>query len=364
MRETAPRFTIEPAFVGREDELRWLDERILHTRRSHEPILLMGVPGVGKTALLRQFFASRDIPSTQFWLDLSSEVNPQNAVNKLVGEFYNEISERRDSRLLSDVVVTFDGTEALTDDEINSASARLFNIKAIRSLIFVDRRIRSIKRSQSLILNELSPLAASQLFEASSFGELPPELVAQGLNAAHGNPLAIAVLANIIKAHGVEAVADLIYGRLYQLEKTVAVPEPELIQIAAPKIISVTEDLINQLKRQPESMHGLSSRRFEEVLAELLSGLGFEVELTQATRDGGKDILAYLNTEAGRLLCLVEAKKFRTDRKVGVGLVRTLYGTLCDYQANSAMLVTTSSFSPDAHAGSVYTNVDCLICRL
>ena len=29
--------------------------------------------------------------------------------------------------------------------------------------------------------------------------------------------------------------------------------------------------------------------------------------------------------------------------------MRALYGTLCDYQANSAMLVTTSSFTSDAH---------------
>lgn len=77
--------------------------------------------------------------------------------------------------------------------------------------------------------------------------------------------------------------------------------------------------------------------------------MGWEVELTQATRDGGKDILAYLNTDLGRLLCLVEAKHYRKDRKVGVELVRTLYGTFCDAQANSAMLVTSSSFSPEAH---------------
>jgi len=33
---------------------------------------------------------------------------------------------------------------------------------------------------------------------------------------------------------------------------------------------------------------------------------------------------------------------------VGVELVRTLYGTLFHEQANSAMLVTTSHFTPDA----------------
>jgi len=78
--------------------------------------------------------------------------------------------------------------------------------------------------------------------------------------------------------------------------------------------------------------------------------MGFEVELTKETRDGGKDILAYMNTGIGKFLCLVEAKRYRQDRTVEVELVRTLYGTLCDYQANSAMLVTTSLFSPDAHA--------------
>jgi len=77
--------------------------------------------------------------------------------------------------------------------------------------------------------------------------------------------------------------------------------------------------------------------------------MGWRVELTPATRDGGKDILAYLDTDVGEILCLVEAKKYRRDRNVGIDLVRTLYGTLCDYQANSAMLVTTSAFTPDAH---------------
>jgi hypothetical protein len=55
-------------------------------------------------------------------------------------------------------------------------------------------------------------------------------------------------------------------------------------------------------------------------------------------------------SECGEFLCLVEAKKHREDRKVGVSLVRTLYGTLCDFQASSGMLVTTSSYSKDAHA--------------
>lgn len=108
------------------------------------------------------------------------------------------------------------------------------------------------------------------------------------------------------------------------------------------------EALVERLRNHPQAIYQLPPRKFEELIAELLSDLGYEVELTPATRDGGKDILAYMSTPHGRVLCLVEAKRYRRDRPVGVELVRQLYGTLTDAEASSAMLVTTSSFSPDA----------------
>jgi restriction system protein len=112
----------------------------------------------------------------------------------------------------------------------------------------------------------------------------------------------------------------------------------------------VNDALIAYLKKHPESIYDLPPRKFEELLADLLTDMGWEVELTPATRDGGKDLLAYFNTGIGRLLCLVETKRYRRERRVGVDLIRTLYGTLCDLQANSAMLVTTSSFTSGARA--------------
>jgi restriction system protein len=59
-------------------------------------------------------------------------------------------------------------------------------------------------------------------------------------------------------------------------------------------------------------------------------------------------LLAYLETEFGVVLCLVEVKKYRPDLKVGVGLVRSLYGTMTDAGANQGMLITTSSFTGGA----------------
>lgn len=160
--------------------------------------------------------------------------------------------------------------------------------------------------------------------------------------------LTIQLLAGLLESGNIASLGQFLKGPLYDLSKTIAVPSSETITSVAPTIIVANDALMKALKKQPKDIHSLSPRKFEELLTELLSDMGWEVDLTQQTRDGGKDILAYLNTDLGRLLCLVEAKHYREDRKVGVDLVRTLYGTLCDAQANSAMLVTSSSFSRDA----------------
>jgi hypothetical protein len=123
--------------------------------------------------------------------------------------------------------------------------------------------------------------------------------------------------------------------------------QPET-QVVRSRIILANDQLIEHLRRQPYDLHNLAPRRFEELIAALLEDMGWEVSLTKQTRDGGRDILAFLDTDIGRLLCLVEAKRYSPDRPVGVELVRNLYGALSDEQANSALLVTTSYFSPDA----------------
>ena len=77
--------------------------------------------------------------------------------------------------------------------------------------------------------------------------------------------------------------------------------------------------------------------------------MGWEVTLTKATRDGGKDILAYKDTGLNKILCLVEAKKYGRANPVAIGLVRQLHSTLTHEKANMGMMVTTSRFSPDSH---------------
>ena len=110
---------------------------------------------------------------------------------------------------------------------------------------------------------------------------------------------------------------------------------------------STYASLIARLAVQPNRVKELSPRQFEELVAELLTGDGFEVHLTPQTRDGGRDILAHLDTAAGRHLFYVECKQYKT-RPVGVEVVRALYGTVIQERATAGLIVTTSEYTRDA----------------
>jgi Restriction endonuclease len=112
--------------------------------------------------------------------------------------------------------------------------------------------------------------------------------------------------------------------------------------------IGTWSEVLRVLRDWPQELLSLDSRRFEELIAELLSREGMGVQLTPAARDGGRDILAFADTIAGRHLYLVECKRYRPDRPVRVGWVRSLYGVVEHERATAGILVTTSYFTQSA----------------
>lgn len=108
------------------------------------------------------------------------------------------------------------------------------------------------------------------------------------------------------------------------------------------------DELIAALMQEPRLLHTIDPRKFEELVAELLSRENAEVTLTPASKDGGRDVLAFYNTPVGRHLYLVECKRYAPERKVGVSLVRSLFGVVMEERATAGLLVTTSSFTRGA----------------
>lgn len=90
---------------------------------------------------------------------------------------------------------------------------------------------------------------------------------------------------------------------------------------------------------------------FEHLIRELFekefSSNGGEVKITQASRDGGVDAIAFDEDPIRGGKIVIQAKRYTNT--VSVSAVRDLYGTILNEGANKGILVTTADYGPDAY---------------
>lgn len=115
-------------------------------------------------------------------------------------------------------------------------------------------------------------------------------------------------------------------------------------------VTAVNTRLLSDLAQRPELLYSLSSRELEFLIAELVEREGYRIMATKATRDGGVDIYAAKKDRVGSFLFLIEYKKNRPDRPVGVNVIRNLYGVMQHERATYSMVATTSFFTKGAIA--------------
>jgi CheY-like chemotaxis protein len=143
--------------------------------------------------------------------------------------------------------------------------------------------------------------------------------------------------------------ADWVHQVLAVVEAAIS-QNPPLVLPYTPDILATAldfEHLLRATLKDPRELLQLNPRQFEEFVADLWNRFGYKVELTKRTRDGGRDIIAVRRSEAD-LRLLVECKRYDVRQKVGVGLVRSLYGVKQHELATKAILATTSTFTKDA----------------
>lgn len=107
-------------------------------------------------------------------------------------------------------------------------------------------------------------------------------------------------------------------------------------------------ELKYQLSKMPNLVYDLTSRKFEELICDIFKDMGYLTEITRVTRDGGKDIIAYMEKGDCKEITFIECKKYHQDYKVGVKVIRELYGVQSLEQVDYSIVVTTSSFTSDA----------------
>lgn len=100
-----------------------------------------------------------------------------------------------------------------------------------------------------------------------------------------------------------------------------------------------------------ENLAAMDWEDFEHLIRELfekeLQASGGEVKVTQASRDGGVDAIAFDPDPIRGGKIVIQAKRYTNT--VGVSAVRDLYGTVLNEGATKGILVTTADFGPDAY---------------
>lgn len=323
--------TAVPITSRRTEELELLDKHFC----SGECVAIYGVGGIGKTSLVRTFISSYKHYKSSIFYPFNRDTEEQ--LRERLNHELNKLSQK-------DIFVLED-SDCLSEEQVAYVKSQAASNGVF--LIIVSRHIFScLNNSPSITLSGIGNEEVITILEQAHGTTLPIPLLNRALHITKNHPLAVNLLAKLIMDQGLEKALNSIEGDL-TLRYRDSLSKDKIIAVL-PIIVDATEYLIEELRDNPDKIFKIKPRDFEKLIAKLLQNFGWDVELTKETRDGGRDILAFMDNGINQHLCLVETKRYSPKRPVSIGLVRELWGTLCDEQATSAMLVTTSYFSPEA----------------
>jgi restriction system protein len=100
-------------------------------------------------------------------------------------------------------------------------------------------------------------------------------------------------------------------------------------------------DVLSGLDQRPNLME-LTSGEFESLITNLFTKMGLESRMTQPSRDGGVDCVAFDNRAIFGGKVIIQAKRYKNT--VPVSAVRDLFGSVHNEGASKGILVTTSGY--------------------
>ncbi|MCP1455248.1 restriction endonuclease [Pseudomonas kilonensis] len=118
--------------------------------------------------------------------------------------------------------------------------------------------------------------------------------------------------------------------------------------LETPHGLFIDQRFIDYLERNHPRLDEMNWRKFEGLTAEYFSRNGFEVEVGPGRDDGGVDVRVWNLGQKDQYppVTLIQCK--RQKHKIDKVIVKSLWADVVDENANSGLIVTTSSLSPGA----------------
>lgn len=111
---------------------------------------------------------------------------------------------------------------------------------------------------------------------------------------------------------------------------------------------TVTQRLAELVAKNPKILDQLEWRDVERLLAEVFAGIGFSVELTPSSKDGGKDIVLECVVSGERHTYVVEVKHWRSGQQVGATHIKDFIRVVVRESRNAGLFLSTYGFSSTA----------------
>ncbi len=207
--------------------------------------------------------------------------------------------------------------------------------------------------------NNLSPIPAKRFFTIGEVSELcgvkPHVLRYWEQEFSQLNPVKRRGNRRYYQHHElllIRRVRDLLYEQGFTISGARNLLEGIIAEPLHVKLIGVGETLGDQLRKEPSLVHQLTPEQFEELICDRLFAMGFEPRRIGAInrKDGGVDVLFWPRMRSSfPFLGAAQVKHHRNpNSKEGPATVREFSGTLAGQPFNAGLLVTNTSFSPDA----------------
>lgn len=118
------------------------------------------------------------------------------------------------------------------------------------------------------------------------------------------------------------------------------------------ELVDISPQILHLLSEEPERLWDATPEFFENLICDRLHAIGYGLERVGSStfsKDGGVDILAWSQSPLLPCLMAVQVKHpALRNRKIGPQPVRDLLGTVQTHGFNVGLLVTNTTFTPDA----------------